>query len=211
MWPWPPVAVTAIALAGYVFGWLGAIVTAGQTVATLVFVAGDSLVKKRTWLAASAVGMGTALVLLLLWQVHAIGPVRSRTPGQASGQTDLAGRTVTQAMLKRLDLRGALLAGARLDHIALTGKSLDGAVAPGSSFVGSNLLGVPMRGAELFGASFIGACLRHADLAGAELNGADIAGADITGLDLPTSVMKTLVGKPAPSGAQVPSCQMRAG
>jgi hypothetical protein len=210
VWPWPPIAVTAIALAGYLFGWLGAIVVAGQTVATLLFVTGDSLVKKRTWLATSAVGVGAALVLVLLWQIHAIGPVRGKNTGQTSGPVDLAGHTVTQAMLKLLDLRGATLSGATLDHLVLTGKSLNGAVAPGSSFIGSNLGGVPMRGAELSGANFIGACLQGADLAGAELNGADIAGADITGLDLPASVMNTLVGKPAPSGARVSSCQMRA-
>jgi hypothetical protein len=196
---------------GYLFGWLGAIVVASQTAATLLFVAGDSLVKKRTWLAATAVGAGSALVLVLLWQVHAVGPVRTSNSAQGSGPADLVGRTVTQAMVKRVNLRGAMLSGTKLDRLVLTGKSLDGAVAPGSSFIESNLSHVSMRGAQLSGANFIGACLHRADLAGAELNGADIAGADISGLDLPTRVMRTLIGKPARRGTHVPSCRKRLG
>jgi Pentapeptide repeats (8 copies) len=209
VWPWPALAVAAIALAGYLFGLLGAVVVAGQTVATLLFVAGDSLLdlKKRTWLTVSAVAVGVAVVAVLFWQAHAIGLVRSRSSGQTGGPADLVGRTVTQAMLKGLNLRGAMLSGTKLDHLSLTSKSLNGAVAPGSSFIGSNLQRVPMRGAELPGANFSAACLRHTDLAGAELNGANITGADITGIDLPPSIMKTLVGKPAPSGTRVQSCQ----
>jgi hypothetical protein len=213
LWPWPPVAVTAIALAGFLFGWLGAVVVAGQTVATLLFVAGDTLLEhgKRAWLAVSAVGAGAAVVLVLLWQIHTIGSLRSRSFGQTNGPTDLVGRTVTQAMLKGLNLRGAMLSGAKLDNLSLTSKSLNGVVAPGSSFIKSNLRGVPMRGAELPGANFSGACLRHADLAGAQLDGANITGADITGIDLPPRIMKTLVGRPARRGTHVPSCQRPAG
>jgi Pentapeptide repeats (8 copies) len=208
VWPWPALAVTAIALAGYLFGILGAVVVAGQTVATLLFVAGDSLLgrKKRTSLAVLAVGAGAVVVLVLLWQAHAIGLVRSRNSGEVSGPIDLVGRTITQTMLKGLNLRGAVLSGATVDGRSLTSNNLDGAVAPGSSFIGSNLQAVPMRGAELPGANFSRACLRRADLAGAELSGANITGADITGIDLPPSVMKTLVGRPAPSGARVASC-----
>src|ERR1035438_6152869 len=35
LWPWPAVAVAAIALAGYLFGWVGAVVVSGQAVASL--------------------------------------------------------------------------------------------------------------------------------------------------------------------------------
>lgn len=215
LWPWPALAIAVIALAGYVFGWLGAVVVAGQAVASLLFVAGDTLLdlKKRSWLAVSAVVTGAAVVLVLLWQAHALEFAKSGNPGQSGnfGQastltTDLAGRTITQAMLKGLNLRGAVLSGTRLDHLSLTAQSLNGAVAPGSSFIGSDLRGVPMRGAEFPGANFTGACLRGADLAGAELNGANIAGADITGIDLPSAVRQTLIGKPASPGAHVPSC-----
>jgi Pentapeptide repeats (8 copies) len=208
VWPWPALAVTAIALAGYLFGWLGAVVVAGQTVATLLFVAGDSLLdsKKRTWLTVSAVAAGSVVVIILLWQAHAIGLLRSRTAGEARGSANLVGRTLTQTMVEGLNLRGAMLSGAELDHLSLVGKSLNGAIAPGSSFIGTNLQRVPMRGGEFPGANFSGACLRDADLAGAELDGANVAGADITGTGLPHKVVKTLVGKPAPSGTHVRSC-----
>jgi hypothetical protein len=199
-----------------VFGWLGAVVTAGQAVASLLFVAGDTMLnpKKRAWLAISAVIVGAAVVLVLLWQAHALGFLRNRNSGrttspnsvQTAGPADLGGRTITQAMLKSLNLRGAVLSGAKLDHLSLTDQSLNGVVAPGSSFIGSDLRGVPMRGGDFPGADFTGACLRGADLAGAELNGANITGADITGIDLPPSVRRTLIGKPASPGTHVPSC-----
>ena len=209
LWPWPALAVAIIALAGYLFGWLGAVVAAGQAVASLLFVAGDTLLdlKRRTWLAVSAVVVGAAVVLVLLWQTQALGFVRSRSPSPVSGPTDLVGRTVTQTMLKGLILRGAMLSGTKLDYLSLASKSLNGVVAPGSSFIGSDLRGVPMRGAEFAGADFSGACLRGADLAGAQLNGANITGADITGVDLPPSIMRTLIGKPTSPGTHVRSCQ----
>jgi Pentapeptide repeats (8 copies) len=209
LWPWPAIAITAIALAGALFGWLGAVVVAGQTVATLLFVAGDTLLErdKRARLAVSAVVAGAAVALLMLWQLHTIGVLRTGSSHHASRPTDLTGRIVSQAMLKRLNLRGAMLSGAQLDHLNLTSKSLNGAVAPGSSFVGSDLRRVAMRGADFPGANFTGACLRDADLAGAVLNGVTITGADITGVHLPRSVRKTLVGKPAAVDAHVSSCQ----
>jgi hypothetical protein len=196
-------------MAGYLFGWLGAVVATGQAIASLLFVAGDTLLdlRRHTWLAVSAVTAGAAVVLVLLWQAHALGFVRSGSSGQTRTPTTLTGRAITQAMLKGLNLRGAMLSGTKLDHLSLTSQSLNGAVAPGSSFVGSDLQGVPMRGGEFSGADFTGACLRDADLAGAELNGAKITGADITGIDLPSSVRQTMIGKPARPGAHVPSCR----
>ena len=214
LWPWPALAIAVIALAGYVFGWLGAVVVAGQAVASLLFVAGDTLLdlERRTRLAVAAVLAGSAVVLVLLWQAHALGFARSAQPGQGenSGQTsaltELAGRTITQIMLEGLSLRGAVLSGARLDHLSLVSQSLNGVVGPGSSFTGSDLQGVPMRGAVLPGANFTDACLRGADLSGAELNGANITGADITGIELPSTERQTLIGKPASSGTHVLSC-----
>jgi hypothetical protein len=131
---------------------------------------------------------------------------RSSSPGRTSGPTDLTGRAITPMMLKGLNLRGATLAGTKLDGLSLIHKSLNGAVAPGSSFIGSDLQKVPMRGAELPGANFSRACLRHADLAGAELNGANITGADMTGVRLPPSVRRTMIGKPASPGTRIRSC-----
>jgi len=181
-------------------------------VAILLLVAGYNLLDPKNLMrlvvsAGVALAVGLAVVLVLLWQAHAIGFDRNSTSGRVGGPANLAGRTVTRPMLKGLNLRGATLSGTKLNHLSLTHKSLNGAVGPGSSFIGSDLQKVPMRGAELPGANFSGACLRYADLAGAELNGAIITGADITGVNLPPSVMRTLVGKPAAPGVRVPSCK----
>jgi Pentapeptide repeats (8 copies) len=212
LWPWPALAIVVISVAGSLFSWPGAVLGVGVTVATLLLVAGYTLLdlKKLKRLAVSAgvaLVVSLAVILVLLWQVRAVGFGRGSSPGHTSGSADLAGRTVTQLMLKGLNLRGAMLSGTKLDHLSLTHKSLNGAVAPGSSFIGSDLQKVPMRGAELPGANFSGACLRYADLAGAELNGAIITGADVTGVDLPPSVLRTLIGKPAAPDVRVPSCK----
>ena len=68
LWPWPAVAIAVIALSGYMFGWLGAVVVAGQAVASLLFVAGDTLLdlKRRIGLAVLAVVAGAAVVLVPL-------------------------------------------------------------------------------------------------------------------------------------------------
>jgi hypothetical protein len=208
LWPWPAIAVAIIALAGYLFGWLGAVVATGQAVASLLFVAGDTLLdlRKRTWLAVSAVTVGAIVVLILLWQVRELGLARGGNADQIGTPTHLTGRTITQVMLKNLNLRGAVLSGTRLDHLSLIGQSLNGVMAPGSSFIGSDLQGDPMRGGEFPGADFTRACLRGADLAGAELNGANITGADIAGIDLPPAIRRTMIGVPARPGTNVPSC-----
>ena len=208
LWPWPAIAIAVIALAGYVFGWLGAVVATGQAVASLLFVAGDTLLtlRKRAWLAISAVVAGAAVVLVLLWQTHALGFVRSSNPVQTAGSTDLTGRTVTQAMLKSLNLRGALLSGTRLDHLSLTGQSLNGAVAPGSSFIGSDLRRVPMRGAELSGAISPGHACAAPILPALSSTGPTSPGPTSPESICRPSVRRTLIGKPASPGTHVPSC-----
>ena len=208
-WPWPAVAVTAVALAGYLFGTLGALLVAGQTVATLLFVAGDYPPNRsrRSWLTVSAVAAGILVIAGLFWQAHSMGLLPKEQSRPASGPVDLAGSTVTESILKGIDLRGADLSGANFDGLSLIHLSLAGAMAPGASFVGTNLRGVSMQGADLRGANFSMACLRGSDLDGANLTGADITGADITGTNFPPNARKTLVGKAAPKEVKIPSCE----
>lgn len=207
-WPWPAVAVAAAGLAGYLFGAVAALLVAGQTVATLLFVAGDNPPdrRRRSWLTVSAVAAGMFVVAALFWQASSIGLLRHVGPSRTSGPTDLAGRTVTESMLKGVDLRGATLSGANFDGLSLVRFSLAGSIAPGASFIGSDLRGVSLRGADLRGANFTMACLRDSHLDGAELTGANITGADITGIKLPAKVRRTLFGKAARGGVHIRSC-----
>jgi uncharacterized protein YjbI with pentapeptide repeats len=84
------------------------------------------------------------------------------------------------------DLRGAIIANARLDGITLTGADARGAILAGSSVEG-DLSGVDMRGTDLRGAYFgaatdwTGAKLQNADLRNAHVDGSTIAKADLTG------------------------------
>ena len=208
VWPLPAIAVTAIALAGYLFGWLGAVIVAGQTAATLLFVAGDSLLdrKKRTSLAVLAVAAGTAVVLALLWQAHAVrlagqpkfwSNERAVKPGRPHYYPDAAAESQPS--------RRGVLGAARwtTSPSAARASTARSPLAARSSEVTCRefrCAAQNSRGKISAGRASVGG------LAGAELNGANIAGADITGIDLPPSVMKTLVGKPAPSGTHVPSC-----
>jgi len=178
-------------------------------VATLLFVAGDYPPNRsrRSWLTVSAVVAGILLIAGLFWQAHSIGLLRKAESGPARGPADLAGRAVTESMLKGIDLRGADLSGANFDELSLIHLSLAGATAPGASFVGANLEGVSMQGADFRGANFSMACLRGSHLDGADLTGADINGADITGINFSPNVRKTLVGKAVPKGVQIPSCK----
>lgn len=209
LWAWPAIVITLIALAGQLFGAVGAIVIAGQTVATLLFIAGDQLLDRRprNWLAISAVGAGTVVVLLLLWQSHAPslrhGGEHAAPP---KGPVDLRGKVVTPRDLSGVVLRGALLGGADMDTLDLTHHDLTGVSAPGVSLRASDLQRVHLRGADLRGADLGGACLRYADVAGANLAGANVAGADLTGLTVAAAMKKTLIGKPAESSEHIPSC-----
>jgi Pentapeptide repeats (8 copies) len=203
LWPWPALAVTVIAVAGALFGEIGALLVFSQTVATLLFVAGEQLLQKsmRPKIAVAAVVVGSLTVMLLLPRLHTgtrVAPV--------TGTPDLRGKRVTPAMLRNLSLRGALLDGARLPGLDLRGKNLAGASAAGASFAHARLDGVSMRGADLIGADFASACLRGADLAGAELDGADVAGADMTGVAIPRSVRMRLVGRPLSRGSPKSPC-----
>jgi hypothetical protein len=209
LWLWPAIVITLIALAGHLFGVVGAIVIAGQTVATLLFVAGDQLLDRRarSWLAVSAVGVGTIVVLLLLWQSHTPSLRRGAEHAAPSkGPVDLRGKVVTSRGLRDVVLRGALLDGAVMEKLDLTHHDLTGVSAPGISLQESDLQQVHLQGADLRGADLAGACLRNADVAGANLTGANVTGADLTGLAVPASMRKTMIGKPAESSKPIPSC-----
>lgn len=187
---------------------MGALLVAGQTVATLLFVAGDSPSdrSRRSWLTVSAVAAGIFVAAVLYWQAGSIGLLRHTGAIHPNGPANLAGRTVTESMLKGLDLRGSTLSGANLEGLSLVHFSLAGAIAPGASFVASDLRYASLQGADLQGDNFTRACLRDSDLDGAELTGANITGADITGTGLSRKVTRTLVGRAARKGANVRSC-----
>ncbi len=212
-WVWPALAVTVVALAGRFFGVWGALIVAGQTVATLLFAAADDSLNRsrRSWLTLTAVGAGMIVIAVLFWQASSSGILPKLGAGRAkvpsSGPVNLAGRRLTQSMLNAADLRGATLSGADFNGLLLTRLSLAGAVAPGASFVRSDLQGISLRGADLRGADFSMACLRGSDLSGAQLRGVDIAGADITDAGLSRRVRRTMTGRPAPAGTHVRSCR----
>jgi hypothetical protein len=178
LWPWPALAITAVALAGYAFGVRGAVVVAGQTIATLLFALGTKFATTRWSIkaATAAIAVSTFVILLLL------GLVRTETAPSVVSPVDLRGQHLTSPPAA---LRGALLAGTRLDGIDLAGRSLAGAQAAGASFRGANLKGANLRGADVSGVDFTGACLRDADLSGAIMVGATWDGADLTGAVLP--------------------------
>jgi hypothetical protein len=188
LWIWPALAVVAVAVAGQIFGVLGAAIALGQVVATAIAFTGERLLDRgwRPWVLVAALVSGGLLAVLL------------SGPSRPDHVADLRGRTVTPDMLPA-DLNGAQLAGAKLAELDLRDQSLAGASAQGASFSRSRLDGVSLRGADLRGADFSGACLRGADFDGAILTGAVISGADLVLETLPPDVRKTLVGKPARS------------
>jgi hypothetical protein len=213
LWVWPAVAITFVAVGGYVLGTLGALIAAGQAVATLIFVGGDLLYEgeKRRAIAVTAVAVATLVVTVLLWQAQVPWLARPAGPGLTGGGTgpvDLRGRTVTAKTIRGLDLRGAQLSGATFDDgIDLRGRHLEGVVAAGASFQGAKLSGAALRGADLHGADLSRACLRGADITGADLIGAELSGADLHGLRLPSATTRTIRGKPARAGETVAGCR----
>jgi len=191
VWLWPPAAIGVVAVAGQVFGALGAAMVLGQTAATVLCVAGLRLLDARVRIkvVASALGAGGLVLMVLL--VGAVPLVRER------GEPDLRGKTVTKAMVTGLHLRGADLADTRLDDRdlrQLPDRSLAGVDAPGASFRRAHLEGVSLRGAILIGADFTGACMHDVDLAGAVMTGAIVEGADVS---LDAETLKIVKGKPA--------------
>jgi hypothetical protein len=211
LWVWPPVAITFVAVGGYVLGTVGALIAAGQAIATLIFVAGDLLYKNdnRRAIAVTAVAVAALVVTVLLWQTQVPWLTRrdAPPPARTGGPVDLRGQTVTAKVIQNVDLRGSQLSGAGFDGLDLRDRQLDGAVAAGTSFQGTRLSGATLRGADLRGANLARACLTGADITGADLTGVDVSGADLTGLSLSRETTRTFKGTPAPAGTSVASCQ----
>jgi hypothetical protein len=207
IWLWPAATIGCLALAGYRFGTVGALIVAAQLGATLTFVSCLRLRPGRTTSAAlAAVAAGTALVVALLWQAT---PASQRPPAATAstnaGPADLRGSHPTAAELRRLNLRGAQLTGANLDEAVLSHRDLSGATAAGASLRRANLTGALLRGADLRGADLSGACLRDVDLDGAALAGIRVSDADFGDRNLDPHLTRTFEGTPLPSGT-APSC-----
>ena len=114
-------------------------------------------------------------------------------------QANLAGASMSYALLRGAELRGAQLQGAglcgaqlqaadlwkaQLQGAWLLDAELQGACLIAAELQGAVLTGADLRGADLTDANLAGADLRNADLRGADLSEADLTGADLEGADL---------------------------
>lgn len=199
IWIWPLVAIVLVAVAGQVFGLLGAIITASSALAALLFTAAELLRSRRARQSAAVVAVIGAVAVMALFALQGVMPW-SRTSARPGNALDLRGHRISASNLTG-DLRGARLAGADLSAVNLHGRDLAGVDAPGTSLRNANLAGASLRGADLRGADLRGACLDTADLTGAELSGAEITGATIA---VPPGTLVT--GTPLPAGQRAPSC-----
>ena len=87
--------------------------------------------------------------------------------------------TVSEAIRRDANLRGANLSGADL-----RGANLSGADLRGANLSGADLRGADLRGANLSGSNLSYANLRDADLSGSNLSYADLRDADLCSADL---------------------------
>jgi uncharacterized protein YjbI with pentapeptide repeats len=101
---------------------------------------------------------------------------RVAPPGPASEQRLLD--------LRETDLRGANLAGCRLESVILQGAHLEQVDATGAALSRSNLRDAQLAGASLSDVDLEGASLARANLEGARLKGANLTGADLSGASL---------------------------
>ena len=91
----------------------------------------------------------------------------------------------SDATMEKANLRGTLLAGARLDRANLKGADLSECDASGASFErasmqGGLLLRTSFEGASLRGASWMDAIAQKARIAGADFTGANLYRADLS-------------------------------
>lgn len=210
LWVWPPLAIALIAIAGYIFGIAGALITAASAIAALIFVAGDLLYsgrQRRAW-AVGALGIGVIILITLMWQTK-IPWTRSRAAMQTgtSGTATLNGMRISQAQVNKLNLRGAQLSGAVLNGLVLRQKQMEGITASGASFRHADLSFASLRGADLNGADFSYSCLIGTDFTGALLDGANVDHAIINIHALPPSTVKKLTGVPISPGPNQIKCQ----
>ena len=97
---------------------------------------------------------------------------------------DLAGSDLTCANLSRADLGTANLRGAQLGSATLTHASLADAILTGAYLPAASLTNAKLKGAILDGACLAEAILTDADLTGANLASADLLDADLTRANL---------------------------
>jgi hypothetical protein len=198
VWAGPAAAIVLVAVAGQLFGVLGAAIAVGCSAAAISFSAAEALAAghRRRAFAVTALVVLLAVMAIFAWQGAWSW---SRTVARSAGAEDLRGQRVDSGQVSAL--RGALLAGADLSGLELRGASLAGIVAPGATFRDSDLTSAALRGADLRGADLRGACLVHADLAGADLTGANVDGAAVA---LPSGAVT--IGMPA-TNTQPTSCR----
>ncbi|OZM81721.1 hypothetical protein CFP66_12220 [Pseudonocardia sp. MH-G8] len=198
VWAGPAVAIVLVAVAGQVFGVLGAVIGVGCSAAAISFSAGEALADghRRRAFAVAALVLLLAAMTVFAWQ--GAWPW-SRATASAVGGDDLRGQRIEPDQVT--ELRGASLAGADLAGLEMRSADLAGVAAPGATFRDTDLTAASLRGADLRGADLRGACLIDADLAGADLTGANVAGAAVA---VPEGVIT--IGTPA-SKTSPPSCR----
>ena len=136
-------------------------------------------------------------------------------------RTYFANAKMQDAVLDRVDLRGArfssaMLAGPTGDGATLDGASLDGAVLPivsldGTKFRGASLVGANLTGARMSGASMQGATLDRAELHGAVLSNAHLQGASLDNALLQVAALNNaLLHATSLSGTQFQGASLRA-
>jgi uncharacterized protein YjbI with pentapeptide repeats len=103
--------------------------------------------------------------------------------------------------LTEVDLRGAKLNDAHLEHAILTGAHLEGANLERAHLEGANLARAHLEHANVIDADLEGANLGNAHLEGAYLMGADLEGATLTGAHLEGAYLSRARLKHADLGA----------
>jgi hypothetical protein len=96
-------------------------------------------------------------------------------------RTDLSGLSMTGARLMRVDFTDADLSRTVLNNADLTDAILSGANLSGASLAGAVLRSTSIPGGFIFDAN---TNLNNVDLSGADLSGADLSGIDLGGVNL---------------------------
>jgi len=202
IWVWPLAAIVLVAVAGQVFGLLGALISAGCTAAALFFSAAEVVRTRRARRIAPIAAVVAVVAVVALFVLQGALPWSWEIPARDDTIFDAHGGRVTIADIGARNLRGAHLAGADLTGLDLRNRDLAGADAAGAVFRDADLTGALLPGADLRGADLTGACLDGAVLTGTELTGAQVARATVA---VPAGV--PVVGSPLPPGQRANSCQ----
>jgi uncharacterized protein YjbI with pentapeptide repeats len=113
------------------------------------------------------------------------GVSRGDLRGAVLAGARLHGADLYRALLQEVDLSGAGLHGAKLSQSSLEGADLSDAQLYGADLSQADLSKANLSGASLLlGADLSGTLLREAHLSGAQLSAADLSGASLTDADL---------------------------